>query len=167
MVPDPCHQGAHGRYRLAHSIQVEANAQQLAQYAATCQAAGLVPIVEPEILIEGSHNIATAAAVSARVISRCVAHLWQQVALMRVRSLPTCCACSTASDCAAGAQPLHCGPAATSRLMFAERSACQCSRLRRGYMHFARAESLLATSLITVPACARIAHVVKVVAQCS
>jgi Fructose-bisphosphate aldolase class-I len=54
--------------------------QQLARYAATCQAAGLVPIVEPEILIEGGHDIATAAAVSARVISRCVAHLWQQVA---------------------------------------------------------------------------------------
>lgn len=58
---------------------MEANAQQLAQYAAICQAAGLVPIVEPEILIEGSHDISTAAAVSARVISGCVAHLWQQV----------------------------------------------------------------------------------------
>ena len=68
-------------------MQVEANAQQLARYAAMCQAAGLVPIVEPEILIEGGHDIATAAAVSARVISRCVAHLWQQVVSMPARLL--------------------------------------------------------------------------------
>jgi len=38
---------------------VELNAQQLAQYAAVCQAAGLVPIVEPEVLIDGSHSAAT------------------------------------------------------------------------------------------------------------
>ena len=47
-----------------------------------------MPIVEPEILIEGGHDVATAAGVSARIISRCVAHLWQQVAPMCVASLP-------------------------------------------------------------------------------
>ena len=33
-----------------------ANAEGLAQYAAISQAAGLTPIVEPEILIEGTHS---------------------------------------------------------------------------------------------------------------
>jgi fructose-bisphosphate aldolase, class I len=36
---------------------IEANAHGLAQYAAICQAHGLVPIVEPEVLIEGDHTI--------------------------------------------------------------------------------------------------------------
>ena len=43
------------------------------------QAAGLVPIVEPEILIDGGHDQAAFGDASARVISRCVAHLWQKV----------------------------------------------------------------------------------------
>lgn len=33
------------------------NARRLAQYAKNCQAAGLVPIVEPEVLMDGSHDI--------------------------------------------------------------------------------------------------------------
>ncbi len=37
---------------------IEANAQALARYAALCQEAGLVPIVEPEVLMFGSHGIA-------------------------------------------------------------------------------------------------------------
>ena len=36
----------------------------LARYAAICQENGLVPIVEPEILIDGTHDIATTAQVS-------------------------------------------------------------------------------------------------------
>ncbi|MEL6554559.1 MAG: class I fructose-bisphosphate aldolase [Cyanobacteria bacterium J06621_11] len=36
---------------------VEANAHGLARYAALCQAGGLVPIVEPEVLIDGSHSL--------------------------------------------------------------------------------------------------------------
>ena len=43
------------------------------------QAAGLVPIVEPELLIDGGHDAAAFGDASARVISRCVAHLWQKV----------------------------------------------------------------------------------------
>jgi fructose-bisphosphate aldolase class I len=35
-----------------------ANAHALARYAAFCQEAGLVPIVEPEVLMDGSHDIA-------------------------------------------------------------------------------------------------------------
>ncbi|MEM6452114.1 MAG: class I fructose-bisphosphate aldolase [Cyanobacteria bacterium P01_D01_bin.105] len=36
---------------------IEANAHALARYAGLCQAGGLVPIVEPEVLIDGSHSL--------------------------------------------------------------------------------------------------------------
>jgi fructose-bisphosphate aldolase, class I len=36
---------------------VEANAQALARYAALCQEAGLVPVVEPEVLMDGEHSL--------------------------------------------------------------------------------------------------------------
>jgi len=36
---------------------IEANALTLARYAALCQEAGLVPIVEPEVLMDGSHTM--------------------------------------------------------------------------------------------------------------
>jgi len=36
---------------------IEANAEMLARYAAVCQAEGLVPIVEPEVLMDGDHGI--------------------------------------------------------------------------------------------------------------
>ena len=37
---------------------LEANAQSLARYAALCQEAGLVPVVEPEVLMAGAHSLA-------------------------------------------------------------------------------------------------------------
>lgn len=37
---------------------VRANAQALARYAAVCQEAGLVPVVEPEVLMVGEHTLA-------------------------------------------------------------------------------------------------------------
>jgi len=36
---------------------IEANAQALARYAALCQEAGLVPVVEPEVLMDGEHSL--------------------------------------------------------------------------------------------------------------
>jgi len=36
---------------------IQANAEALARYAALCQEAGLVPIVEPEVLMDGAHTI--------------------------------------------------------------------------------------------------------------
>lgn len=36
---------------------LEANAHALARYAALCQEAGLVPIVEPEVLMDGDHSL--------------------------------------------------------------------------------------------------------------
>jgi len=47
---------------------IMANATGLAQYAAICQETGLVPIVEPEILMDGDHDIEIAAAVAERVL---------------------------------------------------------------------------------------------------
>ena len=40
---------------------IEANAQALARYAALCQEAGLVPVVEPEVLMDGDHTLARCA----------------------------------------------------------------------------------------------------------
>lgn len=39
------------------SACIEANCHALARYAALCQEAGLVPIVEPEVLMDGDHDI--------------------------------------------------------------------------------------------------------------
>ena len=36
---------------------IDANAQALARYAALCQEAGIVPIVEPEVLMDGAHTL--------------------------------------------------------------------------------------------------------------
>ncbi|MCK9489146.1 MAG: fructose-bisphosphate aldolase class I [Xanthomonadales bacterium] len=41
------------------STCIEANAHTLARYAALCQEQGLVPMVEPEILLDGDHDIET------------------------------------------------------------------------------------------------------------
>ncbi len=38
-------------------LGIEANAETLARYAAICQSVGIVPIVEPEVLLDGSHSI--------------------------------------------------------------------------------------------------------------
>lgn len=47
---------------------IEANAHALARYAALCQEAGLVPIVEPEVLMEGGHSLARCQAVTGEVL---------------------------------------------------------------------------------------------------
>lgn len=41
------------------AVAVRANAQALARYAASCHEAGLVPIVEPEVLMDGAHSLGT------------------------------------------------------------------------------------------------------------
>ncbi|MEL7038322.1 MAG: class I fructose-bisphosphate aldolase [Cyanobacteria bacterium J06592_8] len=43
--------------RIPSTTCIEANAHGLARYAALCQEGGLVPIVEPEVLIDGKHTI--------------------------------------------------------------------------------------------------------------
>jgi fructose-bisphosphate aldolase class I len=52
---------------------LEANAQALARYAALCQEAGLVPMVEAEVLMEGRHGIERCREVTEETL-RCVFH---------------------------------------------------------------------------------------------
>lgn len=54
-------------------LAIKANAEVLARYAALCQANGIVPIVEPEVLIDGTHTIERCAEVSEKVL-RAVFH---------------------------------------------------------------------------------------------
>ena len=49
---------------------IAANAHALARYAALCQEASLVPIVEPEVLMDGDHTLARCAAVTAGVLQQ-------------------------------------------------------------------------------------------------
>ena len=53
---------------MLHWRTVHANAHALARYAALCQAAGIVPIVEPEVLMDGSHGIAVCQAATTSVL---------------------------------------------------------------------------------------------------
>ena len=48
-------------------LAIEANAEVLARYAAICQAQGIVPIVEPEVLIDGDHSLGCCVEVSEAV----------------------------------------------------------------------------------------------------
>lgn len=47
---------------------IEANADALAHYAAICQSEGVVPIVEPEVLMDGAHTLARCAEVTEAVL---------------------------------------------------------------------------------------------------
>ena len=47
---------------------IHANAHSLARYASKCQQAGLVPIVEPEVLMDGTHTIETCNMVTNKVL---------------------------------------------------------------------------------------------------
>ncbi len=50
-------------------IAIKENAWGLARYARICQESGLVPIIEPEILMDGAHSIEKTAEVQERVLS--------------------------------------------------------------------------------------------------
>ncbi len=56
---------------------VEANARALARYAAHCQNAKLTPIVEPEVLMDGDHDIERCAEVTELVLKRVFAALYE------------------------------------------------------------------------------------------
>lgn len=49
-------------------LGLHANAEMLARYAAVCQELGIVPIVEPEVLMDGDHDIARCAEVTEQVL---------------------------------------------------------------------------------------------------
>ena len=61
---------------------IAANAHALARYAALCQEAGVVPIVEPEVLMDGDHTIERCAEVSERVLRAVFAELYLQDVLL-------------------------------------------------------------------------------------
>ncbi len=48
-------------------LGISANAEMLARYAAVCQEQGIVPIVEPEVLMDGDHSLARCAEVTEAV----------------------------------------------------------------------------------------------------
>jgi fructose-bisphosphate aldolase class I len=61
-----------GTYSISDTLPSEycmwTNAHALARYAALCQEAGLVPIVEPEVLMDGDHTIERSFHVTSRVL---------------------------------------------------------------------------------------------------
>jgi len=57
---------------------IDVNAHALARYAALCQEVGLVPIVEPEVLMEGGHTIEQAEAVTEATLKAVFAELAAQ-----------------------------------------------------------------------------------------
>src|SRR5476651_2148435 len=59
---------------------IHINAHALARYAALCQAAKIVPIVEPEVLMDGDHDIDRCYEVSQRVLNK----TFQELRVQRV-----------------------------------------------------------------------------------
>ena len=95
----------------------EANAHALARYAALCQEAGLVPIVEPEVLMDGDHTIER---VTASPGARCA------------RSSPSSTPAGRSRGHAAEAQHGDCGarlPRTSARPTRSPRRRCTASRV--------------------------------------
>jgi fructose-bisphosphate aldolase class I len=67
---------------IAHALptrgNLDANAHALARYAALCQEAGLVPIVEPEVLMDGDHDIDRCEIVTERTLQAVFDALFRQ-----------------------------------------------------------------------------------------
>src|ERR1700684_2805201 len=57
---------------------IEANAQALARYAALCQAAGLVPVAEPEVLMDGEHSLERCFEITEEVLRSVFSQLYTQ-----------------------------------------------------------------------------------------
>jgi fructose-bisphosphate aldolase class I len=57
---------------------IQANAHSLARYAALCQEAALVPIVEPEVLMDGDHSLARCSEVAEEVLRAVFEQLYAQ-----------------------------------------------------------------------------------------
>jgi len=61
---------------------IESNAHALARYAALCQEAGLVPIVEPEVLMNGTHDLDTSFDVTEATLKSLFAQLYEHNVLL-------------------------------------------------------------------------------------
>ncbi len=57
---------------------IEANAHALARYAALCQEGGLVPIVEPEVLLDGNHTVERCQEVTEATLKAVFSALFEQ-----------------------------------------------------------------------------------------
>ena len=71
------------------SACVEANMHALARYAALCQEAGVVPMVEPEVLMDGDHDIDTCYEVTEATLRSLFGHLYEQNVLLEGTILKT------------------------------------------------------------------------------
>jgi fructose-bisphosphate aldolase class I len=60
------------------SFGIEANAHALGRYAALCQEQGIVPIVEPEVLMDGAHTLARCEEVTDQVLETVFDQLFAQ-----------------------------------------------------------------------------------------
>jgi fructose-bisphosphate aldolase class I len=61
---------------------LEANGHVLARYAALCQEAGLVPVVEPEVLMDGDHTLERCGEVTEEVLRAVFSQLFRQRVLL-------------------------------------------------------------------------------------
>ena len=57
---------------------IDANAHSIARYAALCQEAGIVPVVEPEVLMDGSHTLERCCDVTEEVLRTAFNQLYTQ-----------------------------------------------------------------------------------------
>jgi fructose-bisphosphate aldolase class I len=57
---------------------IEANAHALARYAALCQEVGLVPVVEPEVVMDGEHTLEQCCEVTGKVLRTVFSELFAQ-----------------------------------------------------------------------------------------
>jgi fructose-bisphosphate aldolase, class I len=122
---------------------VSANAHALARYAALCQEASLVPIVEPEVLMDGSHSIERCEEVTTMVLHAVFEALFEQrVALESILLKPNMVAPGKASSRPASVQEvatatLHClrrnVPAAVPGIVFL--SGGQSERLATAHLN--------------------------------
>ena len=64
--------------RIPSRACLEANAHALARYSALCQEAGLVPIVEPEVLMDGAHTLERCREVTESVLRAVFDQLYSQ-----------------------------------------------------------------------------------------
>jgi fructose-bisphosphate aldolase class I len=62
---------------LPSAFAIKANAHALARYAALCQEQDIVPIVEPEVLMDGAHSIARCEEVTDKVLQTVFGQLFQ------------------------------------------------------------------------------------------
>jgi fructose-bisphosphate aldolase class I len=107
---------------------IDANAQALARYAALCQEAGLVPIVEPEILMDGEHTLKQCRAATEDVLHNVFAQLYTQRVMLEGMILKpnmvlaglTCSSQGTADEVAEATVEclLHVVPAAIPGIAF-------------------------------------------------